>query len=232
MGRKRQVMPPEKRREELLKAAAAAISEKGYRNASISDIVERADVARGTFYHYFGSKKDVFLALIELYFNDFAGILKENHDRLLGALDRGEGIPSAWRENALSILRFHSDNPELTALVYREAMGLDENFTVKVQELSMLARDWMVEEFRMLAQRGLMVPCDVELVTTIVNGAMINIIMEYILQDRNTDLGYLADGLVRNQLRALSRGEAQGGEVARGGNRPLAKKTPGDSRGA
>jgi AcrR family transcriptional regulator len=187
-----------------MRAGSGVISEKGYRNASIQDIIERAGVARGTFYHYFESKKDIFLELIERYFSDFAEILEENHQRLLAALDHADELPGAWRENVLAILTFHSDNPELTALVYREAMGLDENFSNKVQELSRLARRRMVEEFQMVADRGLMVPCDVEIVTTIVNGAMINIIMEYILQDRECDLGYLADALVKNQLRALT----------------------------
>lgn len=204
MARKRQVLPPEERKEELLDAAARVISEKGYRTASISDIIERAGVARGTFYHYFESKRDIFLELIERYFTGFAGILEENHQRLFTALETGADIPGAWRENALAILTFHHDNPELTALVYREAMGLDENFSEKVQELSKLARSRMVEEFRMLADRGLMIPCDVELVTTMVNGAMVNIIMEYIIGDSGRDLEYLADALVKNQLRALT----------------------------
>jgi AcrR family transcriptional regulator len=201
---KRQVLPPEERKEELLQAASAVISEKGYRNASISDIIERAGVARGTFYHYFDSKKDIFLELIEKYFADFAEILEQNHTRLFSTLEDSLDLPGAWRENALAILRFHSDNPELTALVYREAMGLDENFTSRVQELSRFARNRMVEEFQMLADRGLLVPCDVEIVTTIVNGAMINMIMEYILQERDCDLADLADALVKNQLRALT----------------------------
>ena len=93
---------------------------------------------------------------------------------------------------------------KLTTLVYREAMGLDERFSQKVSELSSFARSRMAEEFRMVADKGLMVPCDVELVTTIVNGAMINIIMEYVLQKKDRDLEELADALVTNQLRALT----------------------------
>ena len=82
---------------------------------------------------------------------------------------------------------------------------VDERFSDKVRELSSLARARMVKEFEMVAERGLMIPCDVELVTVIVNGAMINIIMEYVLEKKDADLGDLADALVRNQLRALTR---------------------------
>lgn len=197
-------MPREERREELLQAAASVFAEKGYRTSGINDIIEKAGVARGTFYHYFESKKEIFLELLEAYFSGFAEILEENHQRLTEALEENARIPGAWRDNALAILRYHDENPELTALVYREAMGLDERFSDKVQELSTLARSMMAKEFQMVADRGLLVPCDVELVTTIVNGAMINIIMDYVLPKKGPTLEELADALVSNQLRALT----------------------------
>ena len=220
MSHKRHVLPPEERKEELLKAAAAVISEKGYRAAGVSDIIERAGVARGTFYHYFDSKKDVFLELIQQYFDGFAEVLEENHKRLVTEFETGADVAGAWRENALRTLMFHSENPELTSLVYREAMGLDEHFSSKVDELTSLARSRMVEEFQMVADRGLMIPCDVELVSTIVQGATVNIIMEYILRRRSTDLGALADGLVRNQLRALTAFPPQVGTKPAAGKKP------------
>jgi AcrR family transcriptional regulator len=204
LGGKRRVLPKEERKEELLNAAACVFAEKGYRTAGIADIIEKAGVARGTFYHYFESKKDVFLELIELYFDRFREMLEENHVRLTEALEAGSDLPGAWRDNALSILRFHHDNPELTALIFREAIGMDERFSSKVEELSKLARSRMAEEFQMVADRGLLVECDVEIVTTIVNGAMMNLVMEYVLPARDVSLEELADALVRNQLRALT----------------------------
>lgn len=202
--KKRRVLPKEERRDEILKAAAAVFSEKGYRTSGVSDIVERAGVARGTFYHHFDSKKEIFLELLKAYFAGFAAVLEENHRRLTAALETGGDLPGAWRENALSILRYHDENRELTTLAYREAMGLDERFSDKVRELSTFARSMMAQEFQMVADRGLLVPCDVELVTTIVNGAMINIIMDYVLTEKGLTLEELADALVTNQLRALS----------------------------
>ena len=53
----------EDRKEQILAAARAAFDDKGYENATISDIVRRAGVAQGTFYLYFGSKRDAVLEL-------------------------------------------------------------------------------------------------------------------------------------------------------------------------
>ncbi len=51
------------RRAQLLKAAREAFDEKGYESATVSDIVRRAGVAQGTFYLYFGTKKDIVVEL-------------------------------------------------------------------------------------------------------------------------------------------------------------------------
>jgi len=46
----------------LLKALVEAVAEKGYAATTVSDIVARAGVSRGTFYQQFNDKEDCFLA--------------------------------------------------------------------------------------------------------------------------------------------------------------------------
>jgi AcrR family transcriptional regulator len=50
-------------RERLLAAAERVFLERGYAGATVSDIVTAAGVSRASFYVYFPSKRDVFLAL-------------------------------------------------------------------------------------------------------------------------------------------------------------------------
>jgi AcrR family transcriptional regulator len=49
---------------QLLDAAAEEFGEKGFHDASISQITQRAGVAIGSFYTYFDSKEEVFTALV------------------------------------------------------------------------------------------------------------------------------------------------------------------------
>ena len=49
----------EKKRERLLASATALFAEKNFNNTSISDIVNKAKVAKGTFYLYFKDKYDI-----------------------------------------------------------------------------------------------------------------------------------------------------------------------------
>lgn len=62
MGRQQQ--RSEETRNRILDAAAAAFAESGFDAASVSQICRAAGVTKGAFYHHYGSKKDVFLELL------------------------------------------------------------------------------------------------------------------------------------------------------------------------
>src|SRR4051812_4353795 len=52
-------------REVLLQAALEVFAERGYQNASVDQIAERAGYSKGALYWHFPSKDDVFFALLE-----------------------------------------------------------------------------------------------------------------------------------------------------------------------
>ncbi|WP_244544219.1 MULTISPECIES: TetR/AcrR family transcriptional regulator [unclassified Beijerinckia] len=65
------MLPAEVRIDGLLSAAADLFVSKGIEATTVDDIVARAGVAKGTFYHYFPTKADVILALRERFSRDF-----------------------------------------------------------------------------------------------------------------------------------------------------------------
>ncbi|EIU7138620.1 AcrR family transcriptional regulator [Pseudomonas aeruginosa] len=70
-SRRPRTKPAEVRLEELMGAAERLFLEKGVEATTISEIVEAADVAKGTFYHYFSSKNDMLEALGKRYTTQF-----------------------------------------------------------------------------------------------------------------------------------------------------------------
>jgi len=58
----------EGKRKRILRAAIEAFSEKGYAEATISEIAGRAGVANGTIYDYFENKEDLLLSISEEHF--------------------------------------------------------------------------------------------------------------------------------------------------------------------
>lgn len=196
-------MPAHERREHILMASAGVFSRKGYRMASVSDIVEEAGIGRGTFYLYFDSKREIFLELIEAFFRGYAELLEENHRYLEDAFKRGSKVLRTWRGNMLRVLEYHQENPYLTNIAYREALGKDEDFSARVGELSSLAREKLVSEFQMMYDRGMMRECDVEVVTSVVMGSTIYLVMEHLLPEGKADVESLADMIVEYHIRAL-----------------------------
>lgn len=53
------------RRSRILEAALVEFSKKGYRKASTNTIVREANVSKGLLFHYFISKKDLYILLVE-----------------------------------------------------------------------------------------------------------------------------------------------------------------------
>ena len=58
-------LDPGQRREQILDAANALFAERGYDEVSVEDIAHAAGVTRGLVHHYFGGRKEVYIALLE-----------------------------------------------------------------------------------------------------------------------------------------------------------------------
>ena len=62
--RKRTRLESDARRKQILDAAREVLSTRPYSEVSMSDLADAAGVARGLLHHYFGSKRDLYLALV------------------------------------------------------------------------------------------------------------------------------------------------------------------------
>ncbi len=58
-------LDPGQRRDEILEAANELFAERGYDEVSVEDIASSAGVTRGLVHHYFGGRKEVYIALLE-----------------------------------------------------------------------------------------------------------------------------------------------------------------------
>jgi AcrR family transcriptional regulator len=82
-----------RRREEILDVAARVFAEKGYNDTKITEIAEALDVADGTLYNYFDSKRDILLAIMNKAKDDIEPMLQgtgelETRDDLVAVLAR------------------------------------------------------------------------------------------------------------------------------------------------
>lgn len=55
----------EERKNEILEADLKVFLEKGYRKTTMEDIINETTLSKGGFYHYFGSTKEIFFAVLD-----------------------------------------------------------------------------------------------------------------------------------------------------------------------
>ncbi len=86
-------------RERILAAGAQVVSAKGFNGAGLAEILQVAGVPKGSFYHYFGSKEDFGVALIERARDEYFDALRPIvGDRRRTALQRLRAVFEQTRE--------------------------------------------------------------------------------------------------------------------------------------
>lgn len=91
---------PEERRLEIILTAQELFATQGYEKTSVNAIIEKMDIAKGTFYYYFKSKKDLLNALVDDLLDRLVlfgeSVVK---DTSLNALEKIEKIFSSQNSN-------------------------------------------------------------------------------------------------------------------------------------
>ncbi len=125
-------------RSEILKAGMRIISRQGFNSTGIEAILKQANVPKGSFYHYFSSKKDFGLKVLDRF---STGI-----DRIFSSFLEDYSLPPLVRlRNCIESLavRFEDNNCSIGCLVAnlgQEMADQDEEFREK---LAGIFRSWI-----------------------------------------------------------------------------------------
>ena len=193
----------DKRRRHLLDAATRVFAQKGYWAASISDIIQAAGVARGTFYLYFRSKRDAFLAVADNYRNELKRFTQQS----------GPGEPPFTPENSrariradfLSWLEFYSQNLDAVNVVLRDASRIDPSAARKREELRQAFRSNLAKNVARLQEAGIYHgKVSPELAAHFLVGMFDEIAATCLQHARKADLPQLADQYVDFAFHGLS----------------------------
>ncbi len=186
----RTVLEKETRRQQLLDAATKVFARKGYLETSIDDIIEEAEVARGTFYLYFPGKKEIFLAIIDRYFE----LVSELVHRFMAEEWPASLNRTRFREHVLTWLRFFAQHRDLTKVIYREATSIDPQFEARWNRLGETMKDFLSERIRVLQEDGqVRKTLDPQAWALFMEGIFHTAICNYILPAEQPDLEWLAD---------------------------------------
>jgi AcrR family transcriptional regulator len=185
---------PEEKRRLILDLAIEEFAERDYNSASISNIVARAGIAKGSLYQYFEDKRDLYLYLIQL-----AGEEKKTFLASHPPPDLNMDVFAYIRWLMQMGTRFELSNPKLAQVAYRALFSDrpfgDEPFT----QLRQSVLSYYEHMVRLGIQQGVIDP-DIDVgLAVFVFSSVFNEFGRYLLDRLDVDILDLAGGKVRYQ---------------------------------
>ncbi len=115
----------EQKKLHILEHAQLVISQKGFQNTSVNDVLEASGVSRGTFYLYFKNREELFCELVDQFVDELKGCIH--------SIDYEDPNPvDKLYSNLHRVLTLLFSKKDLTTILFREAVG--QEHMVQVQE--------------------------------------------------------------------------------------------------
>jgi len=190
----------EMRRAAVLAAARQQFAEAGYHETSIDDIIEAADIARGTFYLYFESKRAIFDELLEELFTTLQQQVKR--------IETGpNAAPPVEQMDATvdRVLDTLLENREMAKILLREAVGIDAEFDEKLKQFYGRIESLLTRAIVTGQEMHLVRACDAELAAHAILGAAKELVHWAFVKRYPTklDLEHLGRELIAFTLKGL-----------------------------
>lgn len=148
----------EQRRSTILAAATQVFKDKGYHATSVNDIIDAAQIARGTFYLYFTSKRDVFAELS----TTFLALIRGSVRKI--SLDPADGEPLAqMRANFRRVMNTVLEYGDLATIMLRGDAG-DAEARAQMAPFYDQVIDLIGQAVRVGRGLGIARDCDVEVI--------------------------------------------------------------------
>ena len=170
-------MRADERKEAILKCATRLFSTQGYYQTHISDIIIEAQIARGTVYQYFTNKDDIFITIVDAFFDKWRDMISFE----LAKIDLAAISPKGYlRHRILQTLLFLSKDSDLCNIALRIGLGLPEKVSQAINHFEQKIMEMIADDLR-LGQQEQNVPDTINIETTsaILTGALLRTAHHY-----------------------------------------------------
>lgn len=188
----------ERRRVHILLAAAKLFGQRGYHGTSVADVIEAAEISRGTFYLYFDSKDAVFLELMEQFIQRIMAVVE--------VVDPEGAAPTERiAENVRRVVDVVFEHRDLTVMVLREGFGVRPEVDEKLGRFYGFVREMLEGALRNGARHGLIRKVDEALAATALIGAIKEVFLHELVLGHSHEDGRkaISEALVDFGLRGL-----------------------------
>ena len=133
------------RREAILRAAVRVFVQEGYAGSSVRSITDAAGCATGTFYLYFPSKDDCFLALIDRLYRRVLDVVVQSRTSTSTVAEK------LWRSIG-AVAEVFSEERDLASVVLLQGPGISAGFRARLQRVRLALANLIVQD---LTEAGL-----------------------------------------------------------------------------
>jgi AcrR family transcriptional regulator len=188
----------QERRRQILASAKQVFADAGYHGASIHAIIEKAQIARGTFYLYFSSKAAVFDSILDQAMAELRGRIRRI------AVDDASAPPPQvqLREQVIATLEYVVSDRPLAMLLLSAGHTPDAEATERLDQFFAEVRDLLKRALQTGVEIHLLRPCNAELVAAAMLG-MIRGVIELIIHQTDAPT---VDEVVSEMLLVALRG--------------------------
>jgi TetR/AcrR family fatty acid metabolism transcriptional regulator len=182
----------------ILNAALEVFGEKGYHNATISEIARQAGVSEATIYEYFGSKEDLLFAIPK-------EITDRSVDFLTTIIPFFKGPGNKIRAIVYGYFNLYHDNPNYSSLVLLDLMHNRNFMETEGYDAVRQATDFILEAIREGIESGeFREDIDPYLVRSMILGTIEHIFLNWHLKGRKKELESFVDPLVDTIIKGIS----------------------------
>jgi AcrR family transcriptional regulator len=191
----------ESQRERLLVAMADAVAEKGYAQATVADVIERAGVSRRTFYEHHANKEECFLAAYDAGVSGLLEAIAEAED---AAAAQGGGLAAIARAGTETYLGLLADNPAFARTFLVEVLAAGPAALARRDAVHARFAQRLADGYRAIAQRSGGLPEPPSHIFRATVGAIHELVIERLLADGAQALPELLGPILEIELRLLS----------------------------
>ena len=196
-------LQPQTRRKQLLMVAMKLFSEKGYHDTSISDIIDKASVSRGTFYNYFQNKRQIFEQLLDEIFNILVATTFPIQTK------GPESVSDQMRRMIHLIVEKMMQNLAITRIILEKAVGLDIEAQAKLQEFYGNVFSRLKEAVEDGQEMGIIRKGNSEMISACILGSVKEPVYQHALGTVTLTLDQMVDGIFNTVERGILVPETQ-----------------------
>lgn len=158
-----------KRRSEILEAAKAIFSSAGLHKADMNEIAKRANIAKGTVYLYFPSKKDLFIAVIQDGLESLSHKIREEVENIDDSVGKIKKAISTY-------MLFFKDHQALYRILLQPDLELIDGIAETMKDVKLSKLPQIAETIKKGIEKGQIRKVDEETVSYMILG-MIDLVL-------------------------------------------------------